>query len=70
MFSVNDLHEKLREVELAIREHTDSDGKPDFDPLRVMAGLELALRMVRGMLLFTHIPGGDPRLALRQTTHS
>jgi hypothetical protein len=49
MFDVNDLYEKLRETESAIREHTDSDGKPDFDPLRVMAGLELALRMVCGM---------------------
>jgi hypothetical protein len=49
MFNVNNLCEKLREIESAIREHTDSDGKPDFDPLRVMAGLELALRMVCGM---------------------
>ena len=46
MFSAENLHDKLREINALISEKTNPDGSLSFDPQRVIIALELARRMI------------------------
>ena len=46
IISVDDLLNKLGEIETLIREKTKADGSFSFDPQPVMISLELARRMI------------------------
>jgi hypothetical protein len=47
VFSADDLLNKLKEIESLKRDNTDADGSLTFEPTGVMAGLELAKRMIK-----------------------
>jgi len=48
MHNTNDLHAKLKEIEVLILEKTNPNGSCAFDPLPVMVSLELTHRMIIG----------------------
>jgi len=46
MYSADEIHEKIKEIEALIRENTNPDGSLSFDAYRVMVSLELTRRMI------------------------
>jgi len=46
MYSADEIHEKIKEIEALIRENTNPDGSLGFDAYRVMVSLELTRRMI------------------------
>jgi hypothetical protein len=46
MIGTDDFLKRLKEIEALIQRHANPDGSFDFDPVKVMTGLELASRMI------------------------